>query len=109
MALRWQGFGDPGLRRGPSPSVASLQGVVRMQPPPLLHTDRQTHAHAHAHMEAPALVQVRLSCSGRSPSGGKRPAPQGLPGRNGDGPQGVHFLQGWRGRRVKESLEGQFG
>lgn len=53
MALRWQGFGDPGLRRGPSPSVASLQGVVRMQPPPLLHTDRQTHAHAH--MEAPAL------------------------------------------------------
>ena len=36
MALRWQGFGDPGLRRGPSPSVASLQGVVRMQPPPLL-------------------------------------------------------------------------
>lgn len=45
MALRWQGFGDPGLRRGPSPSVASLQGVVRMQPPPLLHTDRHTHTH----------------------------------------------------------------
>lgn len=104
--MRWQGFGDPGLRRGPSPSVASLQGVVRMQPPPLLHTDRHTHTHT---WRLRLCVQVRLSCSGRSPSGGKRPAPQGLPGRNGDGPQGVHFLQGWRGRRVKESLEGQFG
>lgn len=41
--------------------------------------------------------------------GSERPASQGLPGISGGGPQGTYFLQGWRGGRVEESLEGQFG
>ena len=39
MDLRWQDFGNPELRKGLSPFIYSLKGVVRMQDLPLLKTE----------------------------------------------------------------------
>lgn len=43
MDSKGQGFGDPELRRGPSPSISSLKGIVRVQDLPVLETCRPSH------------------------------------------------------------------
>lgn len=78
------------------------EGVARMWPLPLLKTHGGLGAGAGEHDAFPVQAGVLCGVRGQCPI-------QGLPERSGGGPQGVSFLQGQKGGRVEESLEGQFG